>query len=48
LIALPRARVVAGAMPWFVERAKYPPRNGTTVHSLSNGECAFADGRIAS
>jgi phosphatidylserine/phosphatidylglycerophosphate/cardiolipin synthase-like enzyme len=42
VIALQNKRDVAGTMPWFVERAKYPPRGGTVVHPLINGERAFA------
>lgn len=29
------------SMPWFVPKAKYPPRAGNVVHPLINGERAF-------
>jgi phosphatidylserine/phosphatidylglycerophosphate/cardiolipin synthase-like enzyme len=28
-------------MPWFVPRAKYPPRRGNVIHPLINGERTF-------
>lgn len=50
-IEIPKEEAAAGlldkrdtnaTMPWFVSKAKYPPRAGNIVHPLINGERAFA------
>jgi phosphatidylserine/phosphatidylglycerophosphate/cardiolipin synthase-like enzyme len=41
-ISLENKRDAIGTSPWFVPRAKYPPRPGNVIEPLINGERAFA------